>query len=98
MYIHLSPAAGAAAVSMSDARPPVPWLEASLLWFSGNGLPLTILLATTIVMPAEFAIVQPTMPTAGRYWRPQRIGLGIYMPKQRRLARVCEAVLRALVR
>ena len=34
------------------------------------------LLATTIVMSAGVAIMQPIMPTAVRQWMPQRIALG----------------------
>jgi CP family cyanate transporter-like MFS transporter len=36
----------------------------------------TILLATTVVMSAGVAIMQPIMPTAVRQWLPRRIGLG----------------------
>ena len=35
-----------------------------------------VLLATTIVMSAGVAIMQPIMPTTVRQWMPQRIGLG----------------------
>jgi MFS transporter, CP family, cyanate transporter len=35
-----------------------------------------MLLATTIVMSAGVAIMQPIMPTTVRQWMPQRIGLG----------------------
>src|SRR5512140_84860 len=35
-----------------------------------------VLLATTIVMSAGVAIMQPIMPTAVRQWLPRRIGLG----------------------
>jgi CP family cyanate transporter-like MFS transporter len=36
----------------------------------------TVLLATTIVMSAGVAIMQPIMPTTVRQWLPQRIGFG----------------------
>lgn len=36
----------------------------------------TVLLATTIIMSAGVAIMQPVMPTTVRQWLPDRIGLG----------------------
>ena len=42
----------------------------------GLSVNYAILFATTVVMSAGVAIMQPIMPTAVRQWLPQRIGLG----------------------
>ena len=44
--------------------------------FRGLATDFTILFATTIVMSAGIAIMQPIMPAAVRLWTPSRIGLG----------------------
>jgi CP family cyanate transporter-like MFS transporter len=42
----------------------------------GSSANYSVLFATTVVMSAGVAVMQPIMPTAVRQWLPQRIGLG----------------------
>jgi CP family cyanate transporter-like MFS transporter len=42
----------------------------------GLSVNYAVLFATTVLMSAGVAIMQPIMPTAGRQWLPHRIGLG----------------------